>query len=257
MDAYDLYQLIAKMHAPPEWACFSEVRSSTRTADAIAMCLWPSRGFTIRGFEIKVRRSDWKREAADPTKAETIAAYCDEWWIVTPPGLIQDPSEVPPAWGLMEPGKKGGLRTQKRAQKTEATPLRRGFVASLLRAANRRVEKIEENWIPRRNIRKEIDKAREEGRKLVPRDMQYMKAEKEALEKSVDEFEKVSGIPIRSKHFQGHVSKHAAEAYKLGIALLGRYSNGLPLIVRTLRGSHKRLSDVIEQLETLVEEEKK
>ena len=47
------------------------------SGDAVIMSLWPSRGLELHGVEIKVSRADWKREAADPAKAEAIAAYCD------------------------------------------------------------------------------------------------------------------------------------------------------------------------------------
>jgi len=50
--------------------------------------LWPSRGLHLMGFEIKAGRGDWLRELKDPGKAEGIAAYCDQWWVVAPAEVI-------------------------------------------------------------------------------------------------------------------------------------------------------------------------
>jgi len=40
-----------------------------RTADYVAMDLWPSKGLALHGHEIKVSRSDWLRELKEPEKA--------------------------------------------------------------------------------------------------------------------------------------------------------------------------------------------
>ena len=83
--AVKLREAMSKRWAPPEYAVMWEVGRATgavtnqRYADAVIMGLWPSRGLELHGVEIKVSRSDWRREAADPMKAEAIAAYCDRW----------------------------------------------------------------------------------------------------------------------------------------------------------------------------------
>jgi hypothetical protein len=106
-----------------------------RYADAVMMSLWPSRGLELHGVEIKVSRSDWKREAMDPRKAEAIGRYCDRWWVHTSPGIIQDLSEVPPAWGVREfDGVK--WKTRREADKRKPEALNRGFLAALLRRAD-------------------------------------------------------------------------------------------------------------------------
>ena len=56
-------------YPPPAWLTLWEVRDATgygasRSADAIAFGVWPSRGLSIVGFEIKSSRSDWLRERA-------------------------------------------------------------------------------------------------------------------------------------------------------------------------------------------------
>lgn len=133
--------------APPEWALMWEVRESTgsvggRSADAVMMSLWPSRGLEIHGVEIKVSRSDWRREAADPSKAEAVAQYCDRWWVHAAPGVVPDLSELPPAWGLREWSGRAWM-TLREAEKTAAVPASRGFLAALLRRADETMRLIE------------------------------------------------------------------------------------------------------------------
>lgn len=54
----------------------------TRTADVLALGLWPSRGNELHGFEVKVSRADWRKELAQPEKAEGWCQIVDRWWIV-------------------------------------------------------------------------------------------------------------------------------------------------------------------------------
>src|SRR3990167_4818231 len=121
----DLEILISERYCAPAWAFLPQVRNGTgilstvRTADAIAMSLWPSRGMDLHGFEIKISRYDWQKELQNPEKAEEIAAFCDYCWIVTPDELgksIIDRGELPTNWGLLV--KRGKLLYQlKAAQK--------------------------------------------------------------------------------------------------------------------------------------------
>ncbi len=137
IDAHAIRQAMLKRWAAPEYALLWEVGDATgarhsRFADAVIMSLWPSRGLELHGVEIKVSKSDWKREATDPRKAETIGAFCDRWWVHTAPGVIGDVSEVPPAWGWRV-WDGAAWRTQREAEKTEAKPCNRAFLAALLR----------------------------------------------------------------------------------------------------------------------------
>lgn len=138
---------MSKRWAAPEYALMWEVGESTgavrgRSADAVIMSLWPSRGLELHGVEIKVSRSDWRREAADPTKAEAIASYCDRWFVHTSPGVVADLSELPPAWGLREfDGSK--WTTVREAEKTAAETVTRGFLASMLRRADETMRGME------------------------------------------------------------------------------------------------------------------
>ena len=136
----DIRAGMSKRWSAPEWAIMWEVGEGTgaqsgRYADAVMMSLWPSRGLELHGVEIKISRSDWKREAADPTKAEAVAKYCDRWWIHTPLGVVADMSEMPPAWGLREFDGKS-WRTVREAEKTQSVQVSRPFLAAMLRRAD-------------------------------------------------------------------------------------------------------------------------
>lgn len=104
-----------------------------RTADAIAVDLWPSAGNLVHGFEVKVSRSDWLTELKDPTKADAFRRYCDHWWLVVPEDtIVRD--DLPEGWGLLAVGSNSQLRIKRRSPKLDRQPMTPSFMASLLRA---------------------------------------------------------------------------------------------------------------------------
>ncbi len=130
----------AKSGNGPEWAYIEKVRDAAgfnakRTADAMALSLWPSRGNELHGFEVKVSRGDWRRELADPAKADGWHAIVDRWWIVAPKGVVPR-DELPATWGLLETGVRG-LAVTKQAPLLQETrlPLDRQLLVPILRAA--------------------------------------------------------------------------------------------------------------------------
>lgn len=72
-----------------------------RTIDFLALDLWESHGCVMIGHEVKVSRSDWLRELADPTKGEAWARWCEQFYVVAPMGVVRDRAELPPGWGLI------------------------------------------------------------------------------------------------------------------------------------------------------------
>lgn len=257
MRSSDLYRRIAAQHPAPEWACFEEVADATgvqasRRADAVAMSLWPSRGLIVRGFEIKVSRGDYKREAADPSKAEAIARYCDEWWMVTPEGLIREPeTELPPAWGLMVPGKGDGLRVVRKAERTEAAPLSRAFLAAVLRAADKKLREGLAGYVRREDIAGELEKARERGAASVPSEVERIKRNLERAEAALKEFHETTGLDLVDGGWRSEGKTIGLQA-KLGAAILGRWGSDFDHLLRefsaaekTCNGIRKRLTEVI------------
>lgn len=134
-----VHAAIAARFCAPQFATFFEVKDNAgfdgrRSADAVTMSLWPSRGLAFWGFEVKVSRADWLRELRNPEKSGPIQKFCDRWWIATSGDDVAKADELPETWGLLV------LRGGKLVVAREApalTPVRftRGFVACLLRSA--------------------------------------------------------------------------------------------------------------------------
>lgn len=108
---------------------------ATRSADAIAMSLWPSLGLELHGFEFKVSRADWLRELKDPRKAETFKRYCDRWWLVAGSSAIVRPGELPNGWGMLVLQGDRLVRLAD-APRLDPQPVTRPFLAALLRRAD-------------------------------------------------------------------------------------------------------------------------
>lgn len=121
----------------PGYAVAEHVKSQAghdapRCADFIAMGLWPSQGLHLHGHEVKVSRSDWLRELAEPGKATPFMRYCDRWWLVVPDrAIVRD--DLPAAWGLLV--QRGNRLTMAvRAPVLQPEPMPRHLLAPLLRA---------------------------------------------------------------------------------------------------------------------------
>lgn len=126
-----------------EFAMIPQVRNTTgfgsakiRTADALAVSLWPSRGIGIEGFEFKDSRTDWLKELKEPAKAEEISRFCYAWWVVTSAREIIAPGELPPTWGhlLAVNGTAKVVTKPKQPLPTPIVPTW-AFIASVLRSA--------------------------------------------------------------------------------------------------------------------------
>lgn len=241
--ASDIKLALRRVYSQPEWALLFEVGDATgarhtRFADAIAMSLWPSRGLTLTGIEIKISRSDWKKERDQPEKAETIAAFCDYWQLVTAPKVVLDLTEVPPAWGLLEyNGEK--FVTRKLPEKTEAKPITRQFLAALLRRAHKADDAIVEAAVKSRmeqyeagfNTRVEMAADRKAGLR-------------DDLIRQVAEFEEASGIKITGRTWTDPSAKEIGRAAKAVVASgVDRSYDSLHDLAKKLRS----MSDDIEK----------
>lgn len=198
-----IMDLIRGKHSGQAWATLPQVPDGTgghksRTADALAMSLWPSQGLHLHGFEIKVIRSDWLREIQDPSKADTFASRCDYWWIVAPEGVVQL-AEMPGSWGLMQPTRNGQGLTVKKGAERRASPegIDRPFLAAIFRALHRdlpgKKELSAEYERGYKECRERLTGGREAEKhaKKLEEDYRLKK-----LRESVEAFEAVSGIKI-------------------------------------------------------------
>lgn len=152
VDEAHLTALLRRIHGedsrqggPNAWAFIPQVRNeaganATRTLDAIAIGLWPSRGLEAIGYEIKCSRSDVVAELRNPAKSEAFIPYLDRFYLVTATDKMIDLEELPESWGWMSAtgGQASRLKTIKIAPKRAAEdvlPMSRGMIAALTRQA--------------------------------------------------------------------------------------------------------------------------
>ncbi len=204
---------LARRYKAPEFALFAQVGNGTgftgnRYADAMAMSLWPSRGLYLYGFEIKVSRSDWLRELRDPAKAEDVASYCDFWHVVVPSDEIVELAELPAPWGLLRVSGRGVHQVRPAQPRTPPADLDRPLVAAILRRAS-------EGMTPRSAIAEQLEHARAEGRAAAEQSAKWdgdnARTALERLRRSVDDFERASGVRI-SEYNGGDIGRRFAIA---------------------------------------------
>jgi len=150
METEDLLLKLSKKFSSPAYAFLGQVRNQTgygnhedgiRTADALALGLWPSRGNYLHGFELKVSRQDWIKEFKDPSKAEAVVKYCDMFSLVISDMSIIDISEVPKTWGIMV-AKSGTIKTTREAPLLKAKPMSRAFLCGFMRKVTEQIQQI-------------------------------------------------------------------------------------------------------------------
>ena len=90
------------------WACFDHLRMGTgfgphaeRIIDFFALNCEPSSGFQSFAIEVKVSRSDFRRELANPAKRLAASVIARRFAFAYPRGLIE-PNEVPVECGIFE-----------------------------------------------------------------------------------------------------------------------------------------------------------
>lgn len=182
-----------------------------RYADALVVSCWPSRGIWCAGVEVKVSRSDWRRELEDEGKAAAIMKWCDRWWVAAP-AKVFELSEVPETWGAIVvegAGDKLKSRVVKEAPKLEPEPWSRAFAASVLRTAassQAGVRKIafDEGYQVARNAASEtkIDELKnkivelERAARSAVYKISDLQQSNEILRKNVANFEEASGIKL-------------------------------------------------------------
>lgn len=192
----DVRRAVVKLFAPPAYVWLAQVRNGTgcsrqktRTADAIGVSVWPSRGLYMMGVEIKVSRSDWRKELADGSKAEAIAKYCRYWYVAAPKDVVPA-GEVPENWGLIECSR--GAATVTRAAATlEPNPPDMPLICSVLRASA-------EASVPCDEVSEKIEEAVQRSHRGMVDSWEY-----DRLKKAVGEFERTSGLTISDRRTYG------------------------------------------------------
>lgn len=247
MSTNNLREALRKRYALPEWVLMEEVRdaaghAANRSADGIAMSMWPSRGLEINGFELKASRSDWLRELKNPAKAEAIAAYCDRWWIVAMPGCVK-PEELPAGWGLMELHGASLKDIKKAPAREDVKPLNRTFVAAMMR----RVGETDE-WLLRIKVQQMLAEGEKQRQEWAQRELASRTRKYEEVQERLNQIKADTGIDLLNWAYDrdaiAAVLRFATEAAG---TVESRYGGLL-----SLRGSMERLIRQIDELGPLV-----
>lgn len=190
-----------------EYAFMRQLRNAagfeaSRTFDAAAVSLWPSRGFELHIFEVKTARSDWLRELGEPRKAEDACSIAERFTVVAPKGVVQV-DEVPSTWGYIEVSSTGqSLRTVRAApllhKKVRRETFPAGLVISMLRSAGAVPgrETVEET-----RLREEFYRGRNEGIAQAEATAKHHRERLDELERAVQIFTRNSGFQIVPNQF--------------------------------------------------------
>lgn len=212
-----LFEKLAGKFPAPAYTLLPQVRNCTgfarrvRTIDALAISNYPSRGLWAAGFEMKVSFHDWRKELAEPEKAEEIQRFCRYWYAVAPKGVIPV-DEISETWGLLEADGRG-LHTTKGAPELGSPDPTWGFVASVLR-------KAAEASVPQVLVSKQLADLRaelaEDVRKAATVETELRRLR--AQEKAVKRFEESSGVQIRDDWRAGHIGQAVAMVQRLQLS---------------------------------------
>ena len=181
LNSGDVERLCRLHFAAPHFAYLTQVRNGTgfsrktaRTADAVAMGTWPSRGIHLHGIEIKVDLQDFKREIANPEKAEDIAKYCHFWWLAVTHEKVAPIEMVPANWGLLVVSEDGTkMRVAKDAAKLTPIPPDHLLLASVMR-------KMAEEYIHVGSLREWKAEQRRELEQTADRNSKFLRETAEA-----------------------------------------------------------------------------
>lgn len=251
-----MIELIRKRHPAASWVVMTEVGNATgykvqRHADAVAFGIWPSHGFAVHGYELKVSRADVQKELKDPTKADAVGKYCDHWWLVVADLKIIDGLVIPDSWGVLHP-KSQVLRVHRNAPKQKAKPFDRSFAAAMIR-------NVTKSWVPisvhnalKEDIHQQVIAKAAEQRLDGSEDA---KREFDRLKKRVTEFEEAAGFSLEQ-----YRAGQQGEAVRMLMDI--RHAHGQDALTRDIRAlehtadHHERLAakakNAATQLQTLV-----
>lgn len=249
MTESDLTHRLRTHYCAPEWAFLAQVRNgtgfsrrTTRTADGLAMSLWPSRGLHMHGFEIKVSRSDFVKELKTPDKAEDIARFCHFWWIVAPDVNVAPVDMVPQNWGLIV-CKEDGLRIAKQATFKEGTSTPDFIMlASLFRNVHESMMPIDALAPWKADLQKTInDQAKSNAEHQWKHQVDALTDGVRNRTEVIAKFEKLLGCRLTE-----YSVEHSAATFKLAHALRTRGSNVLHAL-REMISAAEHLKPAVEE----------
>lgn len=199
MQTCEVLSILATKYPPPFWAFIREFRNATafdatRSADALAVGLYRSRGQVIIGFEKKIYRSDWLRELKRPEKAEPIAQFCDYFHVVVTDLSIVQVDELPQPWGLIVVDQvKRKVHQAKKAEQLKAAAITRPFMCAIIKQA------MDVAQMPAVEALKEAREAGyKEGFERAEGQRPFELKELHKLKEQIAAFEQASGVKLDS-----------------------------------------------------------
>ena len=236
--------LLRKRYQHPEWALMFEVANGTGThgrsyADAVAMNLYPSRGLSILGFEIKVSKQDFMREIEKPDKSVPVQQFCDQWWLVAPAKAV-DESLLPKAWGWLRVDD-DRLVQVKAAPDLEAKPLSRPFIAALVRRQNA-ADAEEVNKL----VRDQVEAQRKTDHERIEREIKMRTREAQSAIDKIAELK----ARIGNDRWDDLNADDIAQAVKIvrKSGVLGTY-DGVSSVRNSLRAALRTIDDAMREID--------
>lgn len=98
-EADAIIEALAARHADEIWATELAFDGGVRRADFWALSAHASKGFLATAYEVKISRSDFRRDNHD--KQRQARLFSDRFYYVTPPGLLEK-RDIPDWAGLLE-----------------------------------------------------------------------------------------------------------------------------------------------------------
>jgi len=237
--ASDVQLALDKVFPSPANVLLRELRNGTgysritRTADAVAVSVWPSRGLYLSGIEIKVSRPDFQKELANPEKADAIQKYCKYWYVAVPKGLVNE-GEVPETWGLIECDRTA--RVTKAAPELKPLDVDMLLVCSILRC-------VSKQYVPQSDVVKEANKRVAKAEEAFSFARQH---ELEKLRESIASFEEQSGVSLKSPWQSGQIGEAVKTLMNLDATqMLGQAKN--------MAKQHERIAERLTELATALE----
>lgn len=240
-DSQTIYRLIRNKYKRMGFSVLEQVRNKPgyrdiRIADALAISQSSLRDTSFIGFEIKVSKSDFRTELANPRKADEIAQFCNKWFVVAPKGVIPV-KELPENWGLLE-ATKTQLRITKEARELPCVPPTREFVAMIMRQVENS-KPVEEAY--GRGYREGTD----HENKWRKESLERRDDELQSLRDSVDTFEKNSGLRIRNWD-----DDHAKQVGRV-VNLIKQEPN---LVLNSMKRTEETVSNTLTNIQNAIKE---
>lgn len=232
LDERGILDLLHARFCQPEWALLEHVADKTgwasRTLDAVAMSLWPSRGLEVYGIEVKVHRGDWIREKKNPEKADDFFKYFDRFWVAAERDVVAE-GELPPTWGLLVVSPDGkSLQMKVDAPRGEPQELGRKFVAALLR-------RVAQQYVPTARVRGLAEE-------IAAEKVKDLNERLDRLRESVAKFEAASGVKIDDWHGEAAIGAAVKVVMDGGLAAAAR---GLEHTVKGIRSTADHLEKAL------------